>query len=78
MQKLKHHLNEVDETYFEHLGNAAGFGVEMIAGGLACLVHAVFPFAFIKTGSNTINRLYDRMVVSRRKTANTVADASTQ
>lgn len=75
MQKLKAHLNDVDETYFEHLFHAAGFGVAMIVGGLACLAHAIFPFAFITTGSDSIHRLHDRMVVNRRKSEDAVAQA---
>lgn len=64
--KLKSHLNDVDETYFEHMAHASGFGFEMIIGGLACLLHGLFPFAFVTSGSNCIDRLYNRMVVNRR------------
>ena len=59
------HPAEVGETYFEHLGVAAGFGTRMILGGAACLVHAVFPFLFTTTGSRTITALHRRMVASR-------------
>jgi hypothetical protein len=38
-----------------------GFGVRMIGGGLACLVHAVFPFLFVTTGSRTTERLHRRL-----------------
>jgi len=65
--ELKKHLEDVDEGYFEHLGNAAGFGFKMIGGGLACLVHAVLPFAFIRTGSQAIIDLNDAMVLNRHK-----------
>lgn len=27
------------------------FGFKMILGGLACIIHAIFPFLFQKTGS---------------------------
>ena len=33
----------------------------MIGGGLACLVHAVFPFLCVRTGSQTMNRLHARL-----------------
>ncbi len=61
------HPREVGETYGEHFQAAAGFGGAMIAGGLACLVHAVLPFCFTKTGSATIRELHERMVVSRAR-----------
>ncbi|MBV8687255.1 MAG: hypothetical protein JOZ90_01535 [Alphaproteobacteria bacterium] len=54
---LTRHLREVDETYAEHFGHAAGFGLRMIGGGLACLVHAVCPWLFANTGSETVRRL---------------------
>lgn len=66
------HPHAVGETYTEHFGVAAGFGTAMIGGGLACLVHAVLPFLCTSTGSRTIRRLHDRMVVNR-----TAAPAST-
>ena len=59
------HPASVDETYFEHLVAAGGFGVRMLVGGLACLVHAVLPFAFERTGSRIISVLHDRMVANR-------------
>jgi hypothetical protein len=55
------HPRAVGETYGEHFRYASGFGVTMIAGGLACLTHAVFPFLFDKTGSTAVRRLYDKL-----------------
>src|SRR4051794_13164191 len=60
------HPTDVGETYSEHLMMATSFGTAMILGGLACLVHGILPFLFTSTGSSTIKRLHDRMVVSRR------------
>jgi hypothetical protein len=51
------HPREVGESYGEHFAVAAGFGLKMIGGGLACLVHAVLPFLFERTGSETVRRL---------------------
>jgi hypothetical protein len=61
------HPASVGETYGEHLVAASGFGVSMILGGLACLVHGLFPFLFLRTGSSTIARLHERMVVNQRR-----------
>ncbi len=63
------HPEAVGETYGEHLVMASGFGLRMIGAGLACLVHALLPFLFVKTGSAAITELHQRMVTSRsRKT----------
>ena len=64
------HPASVDETYWEHLAVALGFGLTLLAASLACLVHAILPFLFVKTGSSLIDRLHDRMVVNRRRTSN--------
>jgi hypothetical protein len=54
---LTRHLDEIGESYGEHCGEAAAFGLRMIGGGLACLVHAFLPFLFERTGSETVRRL---------------------
>jgi len=58
---LSQHLDDVGETYGEHFAHAGGYGVAMIVGGLACLVHAVAPFLFERTASDCVSRLYGRM-----------------
>ncbi len=61
------HPASVDETYIEHFFVASSFSLRMFVASLACLVHAVLPFAFVKTGSETIETLYGRMVANRRQ-----------
>ncbi len=61
------HPASVGETYREHLVHASGFGLRMIAGGIACLLHGIFPFLCVKTGSKLITSLHDRMVSNRVK-----------
>ncbi len=51
------HPHSVGESYGAHARVAAGFGAAMVLAGLACLVHAVFPFLFARTGSSAIRRL---------------------
>jgi hypothetical protein len=60
------HPRSVDETYFEHFGVAARFGVTMIWGGLCGLVHAFVPGLCVKTGSRTVERLNQIIVIQRR------------
>ena len=55
------HPHSVDETYLEHARTATGFALPMIAGGFACLIHAVLPSLFTHTGSRTIAALHLRM-----------------
>jgi len=67
MNLFTHHPRQVGETYSEHFATASSFGIPMILAGFACLLHAVFPFLFEKTGSNLVRNLYDRMVENRIK-----------
>jgi len=55
------HPASVGESYSEHMGVAIGFGWKMIASGLACVLHGVFPFMFKTTGSKCIKTLHDCM-----------------
>ena len=61
------HPASVDETYSEHMGVAFSFFLRMFFGSLACLVHAFLPFLFVKTGSETIAELHERMVTHRQR-----------
>ena len=61
------HPASVDESYGEHLAMATGFGVRMVLGGIACLIHGLLPFLFVKTGSRQIGALHDIMVVNRNR-----------
>ncbi len=59
------HPKSIGETYRQHFVHAGSFGVSMITGGMACLLHAVCPWLCEKTGSDTIRRLYRSMVTGR-------------
>jgi len=59
------HPASVGESYGEHLFRAMYFGTRMVFAGLACLVHGVLPFLFVRTGSRAIAELNDRMVANR-------------
>ena len=61
------HPASVGESYGEHMGQAVCFGTRMVFAGLACLVHGVLPFLFVRTGSRAIAELNDRMVINRRR-----------
>jgi hypothetical protein len=61
------HPASVGETYVQHLGSAGFFGSRMILAGMACLLHGLLPFLFVRTGSRTIALLHDRMLVNRHR-----------
>lgn len=61
------HPASVGETYGEHLVMASGFGIRMVLGGMACLIHGLLPFLFVKTGSAQIAGLHETMVANRRR-----------
>lgn len=63
------HPASVDETYGQHFVAAMGFGLRMIWGGVVCMVHAIIPGAFCTKGSDTICELHERMVINRRRKA---------
>tara|TARA_R110000787_G_scaffold274979_1_gene383218 strand:- start:61600 stop:61851 length:252 start_codon:yes stop_codon:yes gene_type:complete len=54
------HPASVGETYFEHFLMAGGFALSMFAAACVCLVHAILPFMFEKTGSRMVADLYQR------------------
>ncbi len=66
---ITEHPASVNESYWQHLANAAGFGFRMIWGGLVCLVHALIPGVCCTKASEMIGELHDRMVTNRRRLA---------
>jgi len=66
IRAFSEHPASVGESYTEHLFRALYFGARMVFAGIACLVHGVLPFLFVRTGSRAIAELNDRMVVNRR------------
>ena len=60
------HPRQVGESYAEHMAAAAGFGWTLTAAGIACMIHAVFPFLFEKTASHCVARLHGTMSLRGR------------
>lgn len=61
------HPRSVGETYLEHQRSAFRFAAAMFGGALACFIHGIVPTLFTQTGSATVSRLYDGMVVNRMR-----------
>lgn len=51
------HPASVGETYAEHCRFAFRFGARMAAGGVAAMLHALFPFLFVTTASRALDEL---------------------
>ena len=60
------HPRSLGESYLGHLRHALEFGSAMIVAGIACVIHALVPALFVRTGSTTVLRLHDRMTTMRR------------
>ena len=56
------HPHDIGESYGDHMSRAAASGLKLIGCGIACLVHAVFPFLFERTASETIREMHRGMV----------------
>ncbi len=60
------HPASVDETYAEHMATSLSFAGPLFKAACAALIHAILPFLFVTTGSETITALHNRMVTNRR------------
>lgn len=58
------HLAEVGESYLQHARAAAGLAVQCLATALLLAVHAVFPWWFVRSGSERIRAM--AAIVERR------------
>jgi hypothetical protein len=55
------HPESVGESYGEHLVRASVFGGRMVVAGIACMLHALLPFVFVRTGSVAVEELHGQM-----------------
>jgi len=69
MNPFTSHPASVGETYGEHCMFAFGFGARMMLGGAAAMIHAVFPFLCVTTGSRTLDELNALRARGARKAA---------
>ena len=75
-EKFTEHPATVGETYGEHFVTAMGFSATMLKTAFCCAVHAILPFMFVKTGSECITELHDRMVTHRSRLAANDAESN--
>jgi len=60
------HPVSMGETYWQHQRHALCFGSRLIVAGLACVIHALVPALFVRTGSTTVVRLREQMAALGR------------
>ena len=66
---FKDHPASVGETYPQHFRSAMGFGVSLLLAGGTCMIHAVLPCFFERTGSRMVAALHQRMITARHRQA---------
>ena len=76
MNPFTAHPRSVGESYFQHLRFALRFGTRMTAGGLAAVMHSLFPFCFVTTASRISDELVAMRAAARGRTVR-VVDAET-
>ncbi|MDB5696104.1 MAG: capsule biosynthesis protein [Sphingomonas bacterium] len=65
MKLFTDHPATLGETYWQHMAVAARFGARMLAGSIACFVHALLPFACKSRGSDTVRALHAELIAKR-------------
>ena len=70
------HLDAAGESYGEHRRFAMRVGVQMVAAGLACCVHALVPALYPDKASRTIRRL-SATIAAREQAETLLADGGT-
>lgn len=67
---FQEHPRSLGMSWWQHGIGAVRIGAEMIAGGSACLVHAIVPGWFTQTAGRTVERLHAHMLHRRAGAAN--------
>ena len=71
------HPHSVGETYPEHGLFACRYGMKMTLGGIAAMLHGVFPFLFQTTGSRITRELNAALDASRGRSKSSTESIQT-
>jgi len=66
IKKSQKHLEQANESYFEHMIIALKISFELLIGSLMAFIHALLPSVFTSSASNKIKKLYS-FIESRNK-----------
>jgi hypothetical protein len=61
LKEFREHPAAAGQTYLQHMGFAVRFGLRMLAGGAAAIVHGLVPCWFQTTGSRAVKALHGRL-----------------
>jgi len=64
---FRQHPTEQGTTYGQHFLRASTMACQMAKGSTVLFIHAVFPFWFQSTGSDTVNQLHTEIHATKRK-----------
>lgn len=64
---FRQHPTEQGTTYGQHFLKASVMACQMAKGSTVLFIHAVFPFWFERTGSDTVDQLYDEIHSKKKK-----------
>ena len=64
------HLNEVEESYFEHLAAALRIALLMVRAGTACALHGLVPGLCTRTATECVAQV--QRLLARREAARSV------
>ena len=64
------HPKSLGMSWGSHGLGAARIGGELIAAGVACVIHAIVPGWFTETAGRTVVRLHDHMLKRKAGAAN--------
>lgn len=67
MKLFTEHPATVGETYLQHFRKAMGFASALTVNGLACFIHAFFPFLFKTNASDCVISLHDELKERRER-----------
>jgi hypothetical protein len=59
------HKNKM--TYLHHLLRAFKISYKMSYASFCLIIHGIFPFLFEKIGSNTIEKLYEEIILQKEQ-----------
>ena len=69
MRKIKElfseHPNNIEESYLIHMGYSLCYGFNFFCAGIACIIHAIFPFLFKKIASDIAGNILDSVEYRR-------------
>ena len=59
------HPNQIGEHYFVHLGYSLCYAFSFFCAGIACVIHAFFPFLFKKIASDIAGNILESVEYRR-------------